>query len=953
MQQLAALLCVVLPLAGAAQTAAHAPFDPPARGAAAWRTLETEHFRFHYKAEFETWTRRVAARMEAVREAVRVYVGYAPSERVTILVDDPRNEANGNAISWIDNPQIQLFPVPPSPRAFGQMRDWGELLSVHEFGHIAHLARPSRGASRWQRLVPLMGMVGPLSQRLPRWSIEGYATVIEGALTGSGRPASAMRAAILRQFASEGLLPTYAAIDGTAGFLGGSFAYLLGSAYLEHLAATYGDSTLPQLWRRMSAGTSRTFARGFEETFGVRPDDAYARYVAQLTASAIAMERALDSVGRVEGTLEARGANGLGDPAVSPNGEKVAIALPGAGTAPGRLVIWPAPPTPPSERDSARRAEAERIRKRDSLDLPPVEMLPRGKRVLASLRPTRGFAYRNPRFLPDNERLLVIRSDVRSDGSQLPDLFVWNSRTGSVRRVTSGGAIREADPFPDGARAAGIRCVAGQCDLVLVSLQDGSVSTLRSGSAAVQYSRPRVSPDGARIAASQLYQGRWRPMFVDVATGAESPAGPDDSANRYDLAWTRDGSAILAVTDASGVPNIERIDANNGRVTPLTRVFGAALAPEPLPGDSAMFLLSMTARGYDLRRLPLHTESELSGGVPMAMLDMRHGAVATQPGSSVPAFDSASIGRSRRYGLGPQRGAWLPFGGGSIGGGFAGLMAYGSDPNERFSWTLQHSWEIDEPTDAGTAVRGVLRVPFVEIGLEGARASVLGDRWIGGSVSLSHTRIDLVGMTGLRAGFGYYLNEADETDGADEAEISVVFAGLQRRVSFWRLALDVRGHWSRTSVAPSVGESVTGEHRVGVVAATVGPVRFETTAGTNDDERLGAPFVIGGLGMRTINPALVPQSVAVPWLETGALSGSTFTQHIVRGNGPNVQPFGWAVRTDAGVWQRAAGVEALFEQHSNGFSRMPGISATAGVAWLFDPPNADRVRAWAAVSFRP
>jgi hypothetical protein len=442
-------------------------------------------------------------------------------------------------------------------------------------------------------------------------------------------------------------------------------------------------------------------------------------------------------------------------------------------------------------------------------------------------------------------------------------------------------------------------------------------------------------------------------VFIDVATETERPGGPEDAANRYDFAWTRDGSAILGGTDASGVPNIERIDANNGQVTPLTRVFGAALAPEPLAGDSAMFFLSMTARGYDLRRLALRGGPDLSGGVPVAMLDMRHGAVATQPGSTQPTFDSVALAPARRYGLGPQRGAWLPFGGASIGGGFAGLMAYGSDPNERFSWTLQHSWEIDEPADAGTAVRGVLRVPFVEIGLEGVRASVFGDRWTGGAVSVTHTRVDAFGMLGLRAGYGYHRTKADEADGADEADRTTAWGALQRTIRVWRVLLDVRGHWSRTTLAPDVGESVTGEHRVGAVGATVGPLILETSVGTNDDKRVGGPFVLGGLGMRTINPALVPQSVAVPWLETGALTGSTFTQHVVRGNGPNVQPFGWAVRADAGKWQRAAGIEARFEQNSNGFSRLPGVSGTAGVAWLFDKPNADRVRAWAGVSFRP
>ena len=40
--------------------------------------------------------------------------------------------------------------------------------------------------------------------------MEGYATVVEGRLTGSGRPHGDMRASILRRWAQGGKLPSYA-----------------------------------------------------------------------------------------------------------------------------------------------------------------------------------------------------------------------------------------------------------------------------------------------------------------------------------------------------------------------------------------------------------------------------------------------------------------------------------------------------------------------------------------------------------------------------------------------------------------------------------------------------------------------------------------------------------------------------------------------------------------------
>ncbi|MGH7690775.1 MAG: hypothetical protein ACREN3_14305, partial [Gemmatimonadaceae bacterium] len=54
-----------------------------------WQTLETAHFRFHYPAEFAGWTRQTASHMEAVDSAVRALVGFEPTHRVDVVVDDP------------------------------------------------------------------------------------------------------------------------------------------------------------------------------------------------------------------------------------------------------------------------------------------------------------------------------------------------------------------------------------------------------------------------------------------------------------------------------------------------------------------------------------------------------------------------------------------------------------------------------------------------------------------------------------------------------------------------------------------------------------------------------------------------------------------------------------------------------------------------------------------------
>src|SRR5262249_27264163 len=156
---------------------------------------------------------RAARRLEAIRERVAAEVGYAPPETVEVLVEDPVAAANGEAIPALGWPPLVLWTTPPPPDSeLGHYGLWSDLLVTHEEAPRGHLLRPSRNPLRQalQRIVP----VGPIPLAAPRWAVEGYATLVEGRLTGSGRPHSDLRAAILRRWAQGGKLPGYGDLAG-------------------------------------------------------------------------------------------------------------------------------------------------------------------------------------------------------------------------------------------------------------------------------------------------------------------------------------------------------------------------------------------------------------------------------------------------------------------------------------------------------------------------------------------------------------------------------------------------------------------------------------------------------------------------------------------------------------------------------------------------------------------
>jgi hypothetical protein len=677
-----------------------------------WTTFETAHFRVHAPAEFTAWSRAVAERLEAVWEAERRAVGFAPAGRTDVVVDDPYGTSNGSAYPFLRGPAAFLWPVPPGPRsAVGNSRDWGELLAVHEFAHLAHLTRPSRNPWQrtWRRLLP--AAVGPVATRSPRWAIEGYATYVEGALTGSGRPHAGLRAAVLRGWALEGALPGYGALSGGGGYLGGSFAYLMGSAYLEWLAHAPATRPAPAVLAPSLGARQPGVDRRSPDVYGEGPG-ALLRALHRASSPRTPFALRADSTRRrVEGTLDQRLRLHLGRPGLSPaTGERLALRDSRAGpTAPVADVVLSGGATRVPRgraadivrgaRDAAACCAATRR------TCPPcARSRARGAPIPSSSRRT-ARRYHEPRFFADGRRVLVSRSDLTSDDVVRPDLYVWDTGTGRVTRVTSGADVRDADPAPDGRSAVAVRCAGGSCDVVRVDLAGGAATVIARGSPTTTWTRPRWAPDGTSVVAGVQQAGRWRLAILDPSRpgAAPAPVGPDDGAERYDATFTPDGRALVYTSERGGVANLVRLDLGRPRdERPLTRVATAAFAPAVSAAEPAVYFLHLTPHGLDLRRLapdstpvrgevvPLLAASPTPARDSVAAVRI---AVAQRPGvggqaAAAPAFAAGPV-RVRGYGLGPRHFSLLPIGAVTPDGGSAGAQVAAIDPVGRLSVLVQ------------------------------------------------------------------------------------------------------------------------------------------------------------------------------------------------------------------------------------------------------------------------
>ncbi len=961
---------------GLAFSLALMPAPAHAQAASAdWRTIETPHFRVHYTAPDEAWTLRVAPRLEAIRARVSAEVGYAPPDIVDVLVMDPIRDANGMALPMLRWPRMILFTSPPGPDSeLEDYDDWFQLLITHEETHLAHMLRPSRRPL--QRLIGRVLPFGPIAKRAPRWVDEGYATLVEGKLTGFGRPNGTARAAILRQRARAGKLPTYAQMsEDTQTYAGMSMAYLAGSAYLEWLEQRNGPGALDRLWARMTARNDRSFSAAFTGVFGDPPQTLYRRFTAELTWRAMEAERRLAPAAR-EGELWQDLKWHTEGPVLSPDGKTMAVILRDR-EKPSRLVVWSTAPDEKADKDWNERNET--MLKRDPEDIAPVKTRPLPRHALHELVTRKGAEPMSPRFMPDGKSILFVRFEPAGrmlDNPFLrlclhPDLFRWTPETGRVERVTHLADVREPDPAPEGAWAVAVRNRNGFSQLVRVDLSSGVVADMTQPSLETVVAEPRVSPDGSRIAFVRHEDGAWSLIVREIASGRESRLPAPVGALVADPAWSADGSSIFACVGQNGFMDVRRFRPDGSGSTPVTAMIGAALAPAPVPDGSGLFFLSLEADGLAIRRISLDAAAQEPPSATLAA-DLAP-AVRPVPPAPQPPYGSAPVAKPRPYGIG--RPEFLPLLGGDFSassrsvefglraGDLLGRMdvvamgSVGTPAGPRggslaavwrgrpMDFSLQAFDAIEEPSRQPRRVQGL--GPDLDLAHRGAELSASWQRW---------WRITMLGLRG-----GGLLDRLEPaTVGAGVERSAFLSGGLTRTPSLgsWHFSLALTANGAAGRFRDDAWKRVGGVLSAGAARKWLGLQLIWQRDRERDATLAFDRLQLGGAFCSVLPAEATGGRIPVPALPAGILIGDDYESQTARLDLGSLPLFFARHRMGTagaafGPWLRLAGIEWNVRFDPEPVFRMPGCRLILGAARVLDQPLKNTTVGWVAVSWRP
>jgi hypothetical protein len=928
-----------------------------------WRTITTENFRIHYEPELRAWAEDVAVHIESVRTAVAARIGYTPPQVIDLIVEDPFNLPNGSAWPTLTTPAMRFWATPPAPTSvLGNSRGWGEVLAVHEYAHLAHLLRPSRAPFAPLRTLFSGLPFGPLVT-VPGWVAEGYATLIEGELTGAGRPNGVARPALLRQLALEGALPTYGGLDATGGFNGGSMRYLVGSAYLEWLQEQRGDSALPQLWRRASARQKRDFPEAFRGIFGEDPAVMYGRFASEFTAKSHTARAALEAQPLAQGTLAQHWSWYVGAPAISPDGSRLAVrqSAPSAGT---RVRVLSFESKPMKKADSLK---AEKRWAKDPEDVRPISIFPKPYKQEAALGPVGGAGFDAPRWFADNERLLVVRAVPSRDGRVRPDLFVWNSKSGRVRRVTRGAGIALADPFPDGRQAAALTCGAGTCSIALVDLESGAVRTLAAGGLDRAYAGVRVSPNGRRIASAVQDGATWRTVVIDVATGSLQAVGQDDVASRYAPAWEND-SSLVVVSEASGVAVLERVALGGLAPVVVARSTGAAGFPDVGP-DGRTWWLDLHARGYDLRVTDAGAAHPLGAPLDTAL----YPAVQRRDTALAVTFAATEVPESKPYGIGPFGAAMIATTSTAADGDAFGIGVSAGDPLGRWNGQLllgladSSAWRGGRASLTWRGLRPGLQVqgwsaahdPSTQQRLGGPGLASFDARYAGGLVATdyewsgvrSSSRVRALGSTGVIENPSLGGPSITRTLYAATLESQVTFSPTPKR----RVLASLQTHGSTGTTGGVAWDRVMAEAALGATRLDGLGVGVRGRVGeTSADAPLWEQFTVGGTASAFVDAAVLGQRIEQPGLPFAARGGRRLAMLAAETTGPVRAYHEWiAAGDDYGPWTRLIGLEIAMETPRLAVLRLPVGRVRTGISHVLNAPVANATVVYAALHLLP
>ena len=557
------------------------PHAPLPRGS--WFTLQTPHFNIHFYRDEAEFAERVAHFAERAYRLNTRYLNWRPSGRVTVVLSDVSDQANGSASS-IPYTFINAYGAPPdSLDELNDFDDYMKLLITHELTHVVHLDT-------------MLSICSAGDQHPPRPDLRpqpGPADLVhrrDGGPHGVAPDHRRPPAQQLLRHAPAGRLSRRPDVPHRSrspsipnAYPQGTAAYLYGASLLRYIEDRYGPHKIREISQRYAdtcipGGINRTAEKavgsGYVGIFGPGLWDDWRRAIAHRYAlqAEDAKLRPLTAATRL--TWEAPAPRSEGPGAAVPAGRHAGLS--------------------PQQQRSVAGLCPPRSRDRRAAPASPT-MLGGGPAA-----PT-----------PDGQALIFQRVNYLP----LPLRIVTNSTTspGTISSVSTRERngppaherlrAHEPDVSPDGRQIACVLAGTGIRQLALVPIEGGAPARscrARLASLSPPPSRPTADSSPTRAgsrAGSATFTSTISPTATDRALAV-------DRAMDIDPRFSPDGRYVLFSSDRSGINDIYAYELATQRLYQVTNVLSGAFQPTVSPDGHRLVFTGFTTDGFDLWTMP-------------------------------------------------------------------------------------------------------------------------------------------------------------------------------------------------------------------------------------------------------------------------------------------------------------------------------------------------------------
>ena len=438
---------------------------------------------------------------EDVHAKLSVEIKSKPSGRTHIMLRDWYDSVNGWA-SPLPRNTIAVYPVGPglSELELTFTDDWLRLIITHEYVHILTMDMAG-GVPGLFRKIFGRSMATVPNAFMPLWIIEGYAVYHETKHTRGGRARGPYFDMILRAASLDGKFNTISQAQSGIDSWPSAIQYIYGGMFCQYLADRFGEDRLLEIYRRQSRvigpvlpwvpGQFESLAvslywltidpvgeNGFGIFNGLHYDRLWDDWKNSLRAGYEEQKARLEKDGLTASTRLTHTGYRTAEPEFSPDGRRIAYI----------------------SRGDDRYTQ---LRLMDA-DGQNDRLLYQGR--VESLC-----------WSPDGEKIVFAMLDYWRGLFFYSDLYVCDTGTGKVERLTRGLRVRTPAWSPDGkAVLFAVNTGSGNSDLAVLNLEAGGKSVryfTRSRDMSF-YSGCAWSPDGLKIAFVKLEPGRLQKVCM-------------------------------------------------------------------------------------------------------------------------------------------------------------------------------------------------------------------------------------------------------------------------------------------------------------------------------------------------------------------------------------------------------------------------------------------------------